>query len=74
MTTRPPAEDRPDGVRGLLFDLHRQSTAVAHHQFAEGADVQARTVFESYDRQLHPWLHGRRPADIAAKAREVLGL
>ena len=74
MTARPSADDRPDGIRALLFDLHRHHAAVANHQAFEGAEVQVSTALESYDRQLHPWLHGRRPADIAAKAREVLGL
>ena len=75
MTTRPPAEDRPDGIIGeVLWDWGRRFSAVSTHLHAEGGDVHPSAVIEGYDRALHPWLHGRRPADIAAKVREVLGL
>lgn len=61
---------RPTGaLSGLLYDYSMQIQAASSHAAAEGSDVGARTVLESYDRTLHPWTHGRRPQDIADAAR-----
>lgn len=64
--------ERPEGpgFSPILYDMQQQITAARHHGLAEGADVDSLEVLESYDRQLHPWLHGRRPADIARRIRE----
>lgn len=75
MTTRPRADERPDStIGGLLWDHGRRVAATGNHELAEGCNVGVMTILDSYDRQLHPWLHGRRPEDIIAKAKEVLGL
>ena len=49
------------------YDL--QLGAARTHGYAEGVDLSSMTVLQSYDRTLHPWMHGRRPNDIAAKVR-----
>lgn len=70
---------RPTGaLSGLMYYYSMQLSAASSHAAAEGSDVGARTVLESYDRTLHPWMHGRRPQDLADAARRwwrsVLGL
>lgn len=68
MTT--PETKRPDGpLTSLLFEFSQQLAAAERHAAAEGHSADARTVLESYDRTLHPWMHGRRPEDIAEKIR-----
>jgi len=47
-----------------------QMAAVRVHVAAEGIDVDGRVVLDSYDRTLHPWMYGRRPEDLARRARE----
>jgi len=75
MTVRPRVTDRPDSIiGGVIWDKQRQCIAVGSHAAAEGKEISIRTTLESYDRTLHPWIHGRRPADIAEKARGVFGL
>jgi hypothetical protein len=62
--------DRPDGaISGLLWESSQQCRAAGRHCAAEGHPADIRTVLESYDRALHPWMYGRRPADIAEKIR-----
>ncbi|MUV51336.1 hypothetical protein [Haloarcula sp. CBA1122] len=76
MTRRPAIENRPDGP-GLspnLWDMHRRHVAAANHMQAEGCYVSYCSVHSGYDRTLHPYIHGRRPADIVAAVREVLSL
>lgn len=59
---------RPDGpISGILFDYGLQLRAAGRHALAEGHDVGTRTVLDSYDRTLHPWMHGRRPHDLAER-------
>lgn len=53
-----------------MYDLQQRLVAGENHKSAEGLGVTSRTVLESYDRVLHPWIHGRRPADIARRLRE----
>ena len=65
--------DRPDGpVSGILYDHSLQLHAGENHVIAEGHVVDARTVLESYDRVLHPWIHGRRPHDFAERYGEPI--
>lgn len=61
--------ERPDGpISGLLYDLSRRHRAARRHALAEGYhDVPLKSVFVGYDRTLHPWMHGRRPHDIAER-------
>ena len=62
---------KPDGaLTGLLYELDQQQQAADNHMAAEGHNAQTVTVLDSYDRTLHPWMHGRRPPDIARTARE----
>lgn len=62
--------DRPTGpISGLFYEYTQQIQAAATHASAEGHSIGARTVLESYDRTLHPWMHGRRPDDLAEKIR-----
>lgn len=49
----------------LLAEYGRQLETVDRHAAAEGHSVDGLRVLESYDRALHPWMHGRRPADLA---------
>ena len=66
--------DRPDGpLSGVLYDYGQRLTAARTHAVAEGHPTDARTILDSYDRTLHPWLHGRRPVDLAARLREWWG-
>lgn len=51
----------------MLWEFDRQVQAAGRHAAAEGHDVSVRTVLEGYDRTLHPWMHGRRPSDLAEK-------
>ena len=60
--------DRPDGsISGILFDQSCRLAASDNHALVEGHVVNARTVLDSYDRVLHPWMHGRRPHDLAER-------
>ncbi|MFC6973678.1 hypothetical protein ACFQL1_01700 [Halomicroarcula sp. GCM10025709] len=76
MTVRPPVESRPDreGLSPLVWDMQRRVVAAGNHMQAEGCHVPPGAVLEGYDRALHPWMHGRRAADLVERAREVLGL
>lgn len=61
-------DDRPRGpLSSVVWEFNRQLAAAQKHAAAEGKTVSARTVLESYDRTLHPWMHGRRPSDLAEK-------
>jgi hypothetical protein len=53
----------------IMRQHDRQVSATRRHATAEGHTVDTMTVLESYDRQLHPWIHGRRPVEIAARVR-----
>lgn len=57
------------GLVEIMRSYDRQITAAQRHATAEGHPVEPLTVLESYDRVLHPWIHGRRPHDIGRKAR-----
>jgi len=60
-----PSEDRPDGpLTGLLHEYGRRLNAAERHTAAEGHVTDSRVVLDSYDRVLHPWLHGRRLPDL----------
>jgi hypothetical protein len=62
--------ERPDGPFSRIFwKYDRQLRAAGRHAAAEGTSVGAREVLESYDRALHPWMHGRRPHDIYERIR-----
>lgn len=59
---------RPDGpISGLLHDFGQQLGAVRRHAQAEGHSVDAAGVIDSYDRTLHPVMHGRRPHDLVER-------
>lgn len=63
--------NRPDGpLSSVMYEYSQQLGAAGGHAAAEGHAVGARTVLESYDRTLHPWMHGRRPTDLAEQARK----
>jgi len=49
----------------IMLKHDRQLRAARSHATAEGHSVDTLCVLESYDRQLHPWIHGRRPTDLA---------
>ncbi|GGK74272.1 hypothetical protein [Haloarcula sebkhae] len=76
MTVRPSIEDRPDGpgFSPTVWDYERRIRVVRNHGRFEGADVDGLVTLNSYDRTLHPDLHGRRAHDIVVTLREVLGL
>lgn len=62
--------DGPDGsLSSVMWQHDLQLGACRRHAHAEGMDVQTMTVLDSYDRTLHPWMHGRRPHDIAEIVR-----
>jgi len=46
--------------------------AASTHAAVEGAEVGVRVILDSYDRAVHPWMHGRRLHDFAEKLREVI--
>jgi hypothetical protein len=59
------SDERPDGaLSGLLYDFDQRLAAARRHAAAEGHAVDARAVLDSYDRVLHPVMHGRRPHDL----------
>jgi len=69
--TRPP---RPGDsvIRGMLYDAAVRHSAARNHAQIEGLSLDYRAVIEGYDKARHPWLHGRRPHDIADRVREVI--
>lgn len=65
--------DWPDGgLSGLLRDFALQCNVGRNHAYIEGYEPADRAVLEGYDRALHPYMHGRRPHDLARKARAWL--
>ena len=67
------SSEKPDGaISGILYQHDRQLRAVENHGAAEGHAVGTREVLDSYDRALHPWIHGRRPHDLIARVRKVI--
>ena len=66
--------ERPNGpISGLLWEYGKQLNAARTHAAAEGHSTDGRMILDSYDRTLHPWIHGRRPADLAERLREWWG-
>lgn len=62
---------RPDSaIGGLLYDAGRRWNAVATHAALEGHEMPAHAAARGYDRAEHPWLHNRRPHDLARRLRE----
>lgn len=62
------ADGKPSGpLTGLLYEFDQQLQAAGTHAAAEGHSVGARTILESYDRTLHPWMHGRRAYDLVER-------
>lgn len=62
------SEEAPDGpVSGLLYEYDQRLAAARRHTQAEGYAVDASTVLDSYDRVLHPVMHGRRPHDLVER-------
>lgn len=69
---RDPGE-RPDGpLSGLFYDFTVRVNVGRNHAIAEGHEFVDRAVLEGYDRTLHPWMHGRRPQDLADRVRRWL--
>ena len=65
--------DRTDGsISGLMYDYSRRLSAGENHATVEGHEIDTQTVLESYDRALHPWMHGRRPHDLAERYGESI--
>lgn len=65
--------ERPDStIGGLLWDADRRHVAAKTHATFEGHDIDVRAVSEGYDKNLHPWMHGRRYADLVEWVRERL--
>ena len=65
--------DRPDGpISGLIYDYSLRLAAGGNHALVEGHEIGARTVLESYDRVIHPWMHGRRPHDLAERYGDTI--
>lgn len=63
-----PIDEQPDGpLSGTLYRYHLEVHAAGTHALAEGHEVGVRTILKSYDRAEHPWLHGRRPHDLAER-------
>ncbi|GGL55041.1 hypothetical protein [Halocalculus aciditolerans] len=63
--TEPPSR----AISGLLWEYGQQMNAASTHMAAEGVEIKGLTVLESYDRVLHPWMHGRRPHEIYERIR-----
>lgn len=64
---------KPDGaISGILYEYDRQIRAVERHAAAEGYTTDNTVTLDSYDRTLHPWLHGRRLPDLVERARKVI--
>lgn len=65
--------EKPDGsISGLFWEHERRHVAAKTHATFEGHDVDVRAVSEGYDRNEHPWMHGRRAHDLAEMVRERL--
>lgn len=60
------------GFVAIMRQHQRQIDAVENHTTAEGYAVETAVVLDSYDRALHPWIHGRRPYDLVARLKEVI--
>ena len=64
---------RPDGpLSTLLYNAYVRHNVGLNHCFAEGCDLPRAAVLEGYDRTEYPWIHGRRPHDLARKLRDRL--
>lgn len=62
--------ERPEGpMSGMLHDSMLRLNVGKNHCFAEGYDAPSRAILTGYDRTEHPWMHGRRAHDLAAKVR-----
>jgi len=69
---RDPNGNFDGGLSGLFFGCDCQLAAADVHGAAEGIDIQASVVLDSYDRVLHPWMHGCRPENLLERVRGVL--
>jgi len=66
------AENRGGPISGLLYQYSLQIKAIERHGAAEGLSIPYATILDSYDRQNHPWLHGRRPAALVVFCRDLV--
>lgn len=69
-----PMPETPDGP--LTSTFHKYDTwvvAASTHAAVEGSEVDVQVILDSYDRAVHPWMHGRRFHDLVEKVREVIG-
>jgi len=65
--------EKPDGAFSqILYEYDQQVRTIEQHAAAEGYATNTMITLDSYDRARHPWLHGRRLADLVAKVREVI--
>ena len=65
-----PASEQPDGsLSSIVYEYHICVAAASTHCRHEGIQPDVEAVLDSYDRALHPWMHGRRPHDLARRAR-----
>ena len=71
---RTAADGLGDGPVSNLMERHltRQNVAM-NHGLAEGFVPDHDAVWRSYDRVEHPWMHGRRAADLIEKLKGVTG-
>ena len=49
----------------LLHDMCLRLNVGRNHAIAEGFQLSEGDLLQSYDRVEHPWMHGRRPHDVA---------
>lgn len=65
-----PVDEQPDGpLSGTFYRYTQELYAAQTHALHEGIEADPRAVLDSYDRNCHPWMHGRRPHDIARRLR-----
>lgn len=68
-----PVDEQPDGpLSGMFYRYTLELNAALIHAAHEGHSVDPEAVLDSYDRNLHPWMHGRRPHDLAERYGDQL--
>lgn len=66
--------EKPSGpLSGLFWEFDRRRHAATAHAMFEGhPEIDYRAVLEAYDRNEHPWMHGRRPHDLYERYGDAL--
>jgi hypothetical protein len=62
--------ERPDNdLVAVMYDLGLRGNVGRNHARFEGYAPPYGAILRGYDRAEHPWVHGRRPADLVERLR-----